>query len=98
MVKIKKNLSDEEMFRGFKEELNFENTVYQEEEQTSSKIKGVVRKQQEILLNGEALERLNRFLLEISLECLKNKKGGCTWRVAKEGETIVIKPVTAAQK
>lgn len=92
MAKIKKNLSDEEMFKGFKEELNFENTVYEEE-----KIKLVSNKEEhskkDILLSGEALERLNRFLLEVSMEWLKNKKGSCAWKVLKENGVVTIKPV-----
>ena len=47
----------------------------------------------ELLLPEDAQERLNRFLLEISMEWLKNKNGDCTWKVLKEGGQIVIKPV-----
>ncbi len=93
MAKIRKNLSDEDMLKGFSEELSFENGIYSEEKTAKSKIvkaKAPVKK--EILLPEDAQERLNRFLLEISMEWLKNKNGDCTWKVLKEGGQIVIKP------
>ena len=95
MAKIRKNLSDEEMLRGFNEELTFENGSYVDEKTKQSKLKGTkapVKK--ELLLPEDAQERLNRFLLEISMEWLKNKKGNCAWRVLKENDQIGIKPVS----
>lgn len=99
MAKIRKNLSDEEMLRGFAEELTFENGMYADEKVHQSKIKGAkTPAKKEILLPEDAQERLNRFLLEISMEWLKNKNGSCTWKVLKEGEQIVIKPVATVKK
>lgn len=99
MVKIRKNLSDAEMLKGFSEELTFENGMYADEKVRQSKLKGAkapVKK--ELLLPEEAQERLNRFLLEISMEWLKNKNGDCTWKVLKENGEIIIKPVAKAKK
>lgn len=93
-MKIRKNLSDEEMLKGFSEELTFENGMYSEEKVRESKIKNTKKNNaKELLLPEEAQERLNRFLLEISMEWLKNKNGDCSWKVLKENEQIVIKPV-----
>lgn len=95
MAKIRKNLSDEDMLKGFSEELSFENGIYSEEK-TSARIKLKAKApaaKKELLLPEDAQERLNRFLLEISMEWLKNKNGDCTWKVLKEGGQIVIKPV-----
>ncbi len=96
MAKIRKNLSDEDMLKGFSEELSFENGIYSEEK-TSARIKLKAKApapaKKELLLPQDAQERLNRFLLEISMEWLKNKNGDCTWKVLKEGGQIVIKPV-----
>lgn len=99
MVKIKKGLSDADMLKGFQEDLTFENGMYTEEKVTSSKFK-VSRKveKKELLLPEDAQERLNRFLLEISMEWLKNKNGNCTWKVLKENDQIVIKPTVIAKK
>ena len=99
MVKIRKNLSDAEMLKGFSEELTFENGMYAEEKLHQSKIKGgKTPAKKELLLPEDAQERLNRFLLEISMEWLKNKNGNCTWKVLKENGEIVIKPVAVAKK
>ena len=96
MAKIRKNLSDEDMLKGFSEELSFENGIYSEEK-TSARMKlkanAPAPAKKELLLPQDAQERLNRFLLEISMEWLKNKNGDCTWKVLKEGGQIVIKPV-----
>lgn len=93
-MKIRKNLSDEEMLKGFSEEMTFENGMYSEEKVRESKIKNTKKNNaKELLLPEEAQERLNRFLLEISMEWLKNKNGDCSWKVLKENGQIVIKPV-----
>ena len=100
MAKIRKNLSDEDMLKGFSEELSFENGIYSEEK-TSARIKLKAKApapaKKELLLPQDAQERLNRFLLEISMEWLKNKNGDCTWKVLKEGGQIVIKPVAKSK-
>lgn len=87
------------MLKGFKEEISFENGMYADEKVRQTKFKGnKATAKKEILLPEEAQERLNRFLLEISMEWLKNKKGNCTWKVAKENDQIVIKPVALVKK
>ena len=100
MAKIRKNLSDEDMLKGFSEELSFENGIYSEEKTTvrmKLKAKAPAPAKKELLLPQDAQERLNRFLLEISMEWLKNKNGDCTWKVLKEGGQIVIKPVAKSK-
>ena len=100
MAKIRKNLSDEDMLKGFSEELSFENGIYSEEKTTARmklKAKAPAPAKKELLLPQDAQERLNRFLLEISMEWLKNKNGDCTWQVLKEGGHIVIKPVAKSK-
>lgn len=99
MAKIRKNLTDADMLKGFSEELTFENGMYAEEKVQQSKIKGgKAQAKKELLLPEDAQERLNRFLLEISMEWLKNKNGNCTWKVLKEDGQIVIKPVAVTKK
>lgn len=99
MAKIRKNLSDADMLKGFSEELTFENGMYAEEKVSGSKLKATkAPAKKELLLPEEAQERLNRFLLEISMEWLKNKNGNCTWKVLKENGQIVIKPSPIAKK
>lgn len=98
-MKIRKNLSDEDMLKGYKEELSFENGMYADEKVRQSKLKGnKAPAKKELLLPEEAQERLNRFLLEISMEWLKNKNGNCSWKVSKENGQIVIKPVAIVKK
>lgn len=99
MAKIKKGLSDADMLKGYSENLTFENGMYADEKTTPSKVKNAkVPAKKELLLPEDAQERLNRFLLEISMEWLKNKNGNCTWKVLKEDGQIVIKPAAVAKK
>lgn len=98
-MKIRKNLSDEDMLKGFKEEISFENGMYADEKVRQTKLKGnKAPAKKELLLPEDAQEKLNRFLLEISMEWLKNKKGNCTWKVSKENDQITIKPVSLVKK
>lgn len=98
-MKIKRGLSDADMLKGYNENLTFENGMYADETITKSKIKGTkAPAKKELLLPEDAQERLNRFLLEISMEWLKNKGGNCTWKVSKEDGQITIKPVAIAKK
>lgn len=98
-MKIKRGLSDADMLKGFNEELTFENGMYADEKVTKSKLKSAKpQAKKELLLPEEAQERLNRFLLELSMEWLKNKNGNCTWKVSKEEGQIVIKPVSLVKK
>jgi len=98
-MKIKRGLSDADMLKGFNENLTFENGMYADEAVNKSKFKGAKpQAKKELLLPEEAQERLNRFLLEISMEWLKNKGGNCTWKVSKEDGQITIKPVSIAKK
>ncbi len=98
MAKIRKNLSDEDMLRGLSEELTFENGSYVDEKTKQSRIKSTkAPAKKELLLPEDAQERLNRFLLEISMDWLKNKRGNCVWKVLKENDQIVIKPVSLSK-
>ena len=99
MVKIKEGLSDADMLKGFNENLTFENGIDAEEKVTPSKIKGAkAPAKKELLLPPEAQERLNRFLLESSMECLQKNQGGCSWKVVREQDQIIIKPVALVKK
>lgn len=100
-MKIKKNLSDAEMLKNFTEAESFETGIYGEE--TSSfgtkqkPLKGA-KKEKELLLPEEAQEKLNKYLLELSMEWFKNGNGEVEWKIYKEKEQIIIKPAPAKKK
>jgi hypothetical protein len=94
-MKIKKNLTDEDMFRGSKENYSFENEVL-EDDSRKKVFRGAVpknKKEEELLLPKEAQEKLNRCLLEVSMEWLKGKNGDLDWKVKRDGLVITIVPV-----
>lgn len=91
-MKIKKNLSDEEMFKGYVEKESFENAI------VSSKMKNKAAAAKELLLPAEAQEKLNQYLLEISMDWFKNGNGDVVWKIYKEQGQIIIKPAPAKKK
>lgn len=97
-MKIKKNLSDEEMFKGYVEKASFENSFDAEEKIVSSKVKNKTAAAKELLLPDEAQEKLNQYLLEISMDWFKNGNGNAVWKVYKDQGQIIIKPAPAKKK
>lgn len=98
-MKIRKNLSDEDMLKGYEEEVSFENAIYGDEPVKNKKLKTAKKADsKEILLPDEALAKLNRYLLEISMDWFKNTKGEADWKVYKENGQIIIKPAAAKKK
>ena len=98
-MKIRKNLSDEDMLKGYEEEVSFENAIYGDEPVKNKKLKTSKKADsKEILLPDEALAKLNRYLLEISMDWFKNTKGEADWKVYKEDGQIIIKPAAAKKK
>ena len=98
-MKIRKNLSDEDMLKGYEEEVSFENAIYGDEPIKNKKLKTAKKADsKEILLPDEALAKLNRYMLEISMDWFKNTKGEADWKVYKEDGQIVIKPAAAKKK
>ena len=46
----------------------------------------------------EAQEKLNQYLLEISMDWFKNGNGDVVWKIYKEQGQIIIKPAPAKKK
>lgn len=98
-MKIKKNLSDADMFKGVKEEKSFENEILDETTETAAfRNSKTVKKEKELLLPAEAQEKLNQYLLELSMEWFKNGNGEVEWKVLKEKDQIVVKPAPSKKK
>ena len=100
-MKIKKNLSDADMFRGMEEEESFETAVLSDDSHHVKlrKNSSTIKKEAEaMMLPPEAIEKLNRCLLEVSMEWLKDKGGDVDWKVVRDGTSIIIKPAPAKKK
>jgi len=98
-MKIKKNLSDADMFKGVKEESSFENEILDETtEKAAFRSNKAVKKEKDLLLPAEAQEKLNQYLLELSMEWFKNGNGEVEWKVLKEKDQIIIKPSPSKKK
>lgn len=100
-MKIRKNLSDADMFRGVEEEESFETALLSDDSRRIKlrKNSSAIKKETEaMMLPPEAIEKLNRCLLEVSMEWLKDKGGDVDWKVIREGTSIIIKPAPAKKK
>ena len=100
-MKIKRNLSDADMFRGMEEEESFETTVLTDDSRPGKFKKNfsAIKKEAEaMMLPPDAIEKLNRCFLEVSMEWLKDKGGDVDWKVVREGTSIIIKPAPAKKK
>ena len=100
-MKIRKNLSDADMFRGMEEEESFETALLSDDSRRVKLRKNIstFKKEAEtMMLPPEAIEKLNRCLLEVSMEWLKDKGGDVDWKVIREGTGIMIKPVPAKRR
>lgn len=94
-MKIRKNLSDAEMFSGSEETYTFENEILTDDSR-KVKVRGLKKKEQQnegMLLPAAAQEKLNRCLLEVSMEWLKAKNGDLDWKVKRDGFKITIEPL-----
>lgn len=99
-MKIKKNLSDADMLKGFKEERSFETEILGEDRVANSlrRPTKVVKNGNELLLPADAQEKLNKYLLELSMDWFKNGNGEVEWKVLKEKDQIIIKPAPSKKK
>jgi hypothetical protein len=101
-VKIKKNLSDADMLRGWSEEESFETAVLTDDSEhrrirrTSRELKKEA--EAKMMLPPEAQEKLNRCLLEVSMEWLREKGGDVDWKVVRDGMVITLVPAPAKHK
>lgn len=96
-MKIKKNLSDEDMFQGVKEEKSFETAVYHDSAETVHS-KRSEKKSQEEQIPEVIRERLNQLIISLGLEWLKQKKGPAVWKIIREQDKIIIWPEAAQEK
>lgn len=100
-MKIKRNLSDADMFRGMEEEESFETAILTDDSRVKKirKNSSAIKKEAEaMMLPPDAIEKLNRCLLEVSMEWLKDKGGDVDWKVVRDGTSIIIKPAPAKKK
>ena len=99
-MKIKKNLSDADMLKGFKESRSFETEILKDSQDDNSlrRPNKAVKNGKELLLPAEAQEKLNKYLLELSMEWFKNGNGEVEWKVQKEKDQIIIKPAPSKRK
>ena len=98
---IKRNLSDADMFRGMEEEESFETAILTDDSRVKKirKNSSAIKKEAEaMMLPPDAIEKLNRCLLEVSMEWLKDKGGDVDWKVVRDGTSIIIKPAPAKKK
>lgn len=102
--KIRKNLSDSEMFANSKEQLTFENDI-QEDSVVPAKIKKAAPQEVQQSLNSslvtpELQEKIGKALLELKLALYKQGIVEYKIKVSSQGDQIILKadPVRESKK
>lgn len=96
--KIPKNRSLEDMFQGVKEELTFENTDWDDEEEvkrpkvvTKSQKKTQTESLRKQFFTDDLQEKVGALLLDIKMAYYKDDVGDIALEVVKDGKNVVIK-------
>lgn len=102
MAKIPKNLSDKDMFKGWKEEPTIEETMLQASEPSKTASRPS-RKQPadrregayQTYLSQDAIDTMEKLLLEIKLDLFRQGISDYHVSVRREGNTILLEHVAA---
>lgn len=101
-IKIRKNLSDEDMLAGYKEELTFENNWLAEEQESKPKVKPVQKNNAQEGLGSfftpELQEQVGKILLQIKLDLYKQGIIDYRLEVSRQGNSVVLTAVNAVGK
>jgi len=107
MPKIPRNLSDKDMFKGWQEEPTIEETMLQAAEpiqSTRPQLRCMPQKGEkregtyQTYLSQDAIDTMEKFLLEIKLDFFKQGISDYHVNVRREGNTILLEHVPAEGK
>lgn len=98
MAKIKKNLSDNEMLKGYKETLTFENMFEEETPIVKPKKEKVEEDFFSSFFTKELKEKVGKQLLEIKLELYKQGITDFELKATREGNKVIIEPKEVKKK
>ena len=93
-MKIKKNLSDEEMFKGFVEKETFETIVLVKQEDKKNKNTDNKQKQSMLSLPAATIEKLDKEILQLRIDCKKRDISEIKWQVSTKGDEIILKAIS----
>lgn len=104
--KIRKNLSDQDMLVGYKEELTFENTWLAEESVNKPKARPVQKAGEKAgekegissFFTPELQEQVGKVLLELKLDLYKQGIIDYRLEVSRQGNSVVLTAVNAVGK
>jgi len=96
MAKIPKNLTDKDMFKGFKEEKSLED-LFLEADEKEAKVKqqkkAAAHEVIEIAyLTPDIVDKLGKMLLELKLSLFKEGIVDYTMSIRREGNNIILSP------
>ena len=107
MGKIPKNLSDKEMFKGWKEEPTIEETMLKAAETKSTASRPGAKRESaksenrdiayQTYLSQDTIDTMEKLLLEIKLDLFKQGISDYRVNVRREGNTILLEHVAAGK-
>lgn len=93
-MKIKKNLTDQEMLKNFVENDSFETSAWQEKDEKIKKSNLKVESQTLVSLPKEVIEKLDKALLQLRINLKQQGINDVNWQVITESNQIILKSVT----
>ena len=92
MSKIKKNLSDQDMFKNWQEKETFE-TIFLQDEVSNQPIRGAKKiDKEESFLPEETNKKFEKLVLDVRLEFFKQGVKELKWKVTRTEEGILLTP------
>ncbi|CUH94609.1 hypothetical protein P22_0675 [Propionispora sp. 2/2-37] len=103
MAKIKRNLSDADMLKGWQEEVSFENDIYNEQANPRNVSRQAKEKRDgkpfhSSFLTPELEEKIGRALLELKLELYKQGVVDFNIKVSRSGGQVILSAVPQKAK
>lgn len=92
-IKIRKNLSDEEMLANYREEITFENYVEDRMPETKLKSKGEQKEAADSFFTPQLQEQVNKALLELKIKLYKQGIVDYDLKVTCEENQVIIAPI-----
>lgn len=92
-MKIKKNLTDQDMLKGFNEKESFETTAWQEKKATVQKTTKQQEQQLLLSLPKETIEKLDKALLQLRINLKQQGLNDINWQIITESNQIIVKAI-----
>lgn len=97
-MKIRKNLSDSEMLKGFVEKETFETAVHKDNNTVSAKPKPKEEQTPMLSLPVQTIEKLDKEILQMRIKYKSQGVNELKWQLTVKNDEIILKAAPAKNK